>query len=128
MTKLAANGYPDTFLKRATRKIEKRQHRQQRQQIEEEDKITSRKTVAIPYIKGTREEIRRVLAPLSVRTAFKSNNRKWTLMGRAKDTPPADSQPGVVYAIGCADCEQIYVEETARTGRERLKEHNATHA
>ena len=45
------------------------------------------------------------------------------MMSRAKDTLPADSQPGVVYAIGGADCEQIYVGETARTGKERLKEH-----
>ena len=45
------------------------------------------------------------------------------MMSRAKDTLPADSQPGVVYAIGGADCEQIYVGETARTGKERLKKH-----
>ena len=44
-------------------------------------------------------------------------------MERAKDTLPADSQPGVVYAIGCAYCKEIYVKETARTVKERLKEH-----
>ena len=28
-----------------------------------------------------------------------------------------------MYAIGCGDCEKVYVGETARTSKERIKEH-----
>ena len=44
-------------------------------------------------------------------------------MRGAKDTTPAECQPGVVYAIGCKDCPKIYIGETSRTARQRVKEH-----
>ena len=44
-------------------------------------------------------------------------------MRGAKDTMPGDCQPGVVYAIGCKDCPKIYIGETSRQARQRVKEH-----
>ena len=47
----------------------------------------------------------------------------WLLMGDTKDKLPADQEPGVVYAIGCKTCPSVYIGETARTARQRVKEH-----
>ena len=110
----------DKKKRKKKRKKEKgKKKKEKRQQIEEEDKILSRKTVAIPYIKGTSGAIRRVLAPLGVRTAFKSNNRKWTLMGRARHRQTVNR----VWFTRLVVLTAKYVGETARTGKERLKEH-----
>ena len=121
-SELSANGYPTSLLKRAKRKAQQRSEKPQPKKVDK-DQESKTDTVVIPYVSGTSEAIRRVLAPLGIRTAFRGTSRKWTLMSGAKDKIPPDTQPGVVYAIGCLDCEQVYVGETARTSRERLKEH-----
>ena len=52
-----------------------------------------------------------------------SQQRKCVLMQGEKDRLPADTQPGVVYALGCKDCPKIYIGETARTAKKRAEEH-----
>ena len=44
-------------------------------------------------------------------------------MQGANDHLPADTQPGVVYALECKDCLKIYIGETARTAKKRTEEH-----
>ena len=34
----------------------------------------------------------------------------------------ADRQTGVVYALGCTGCPKVYIGETGRTARQRVKE------
>ena len=41
----------------------------------------------------------------------------------AKDRLSANTQPGVVYVLGCADYHQVYIGETGRTAKARTKEH-----
>ena len=36
-----------------------------------------------------------------------------------------NEEPGVVYAIGSADCKEVYIGETKRTANQRVKEHKA---
>ena len=50
--------------------------------------------------------------------AFKSKSSKWSLMNRAKDKLPTETQPVVVYLIGCGNCEKVYVSKTVRTSKE----------
>ena len=45
-------------------------------------------------------------------------------MKGAKDMISADREPGVVYALGCMECPRVYIGETARTAKQRVKEHN----
>ena len=83
------------------------------------------KTVTIPYIEGASQAIRRVLAPLGIRTAIRSTKMKWRVMKRVKDRESDDEIPGVVYAIGCAECKEVYIGETKRTTKQRIREHRA---
>ena len=46
-------------------------------------------------------------------------------MKGAKDDLPSSQTPGVVYALGCTECERVYIGETGRTAEQRVKEHNA---
>ena len=50
---------------------------------------------------------------------------KWSLMRRVKDRVPTEKEPGIVYALGCADCAHVYIGETSRTAEQRVKEHQA---
>ena len=103
-SELLANGYPTSLLKRAKRKAQQRNEKPQPKKVDK-DHESKTDTVVIPYVSGTSEAIRRVLAALGIRTAFRGTSRKWTLMNGAKDKIPADTQPDIVYAIGCLDCE-----------------------
>ena len=122
-TELEANGYPRAFIKQTQRR---RHKRADAQQIEAgQQKTTShRQTIAsIPYVPGLTEAITRVLRPLDIQVVSRAEQRGWRIMRGAKDTTPAECQPGVVYAIGCKDCPKIYIGETSRTARQRVKEH-----
>ena len=47
----------------------------------------------------------------------------WQLMKYAKDTKPKGETPGVIYTLGGTDCAQIYIGETMRTAKQRMREH-----
>ena len=44
-------------------------------------------------------------------------------MQRTKDRLPADQIPGTIYALECTDCFSVYIGETARSAKQRSKEH-----
>ena len=67
------------------------------------------KTVSIPYIEGLSEAIRRVLAPLGIRTAMRSAKIKWSIMHEVKDKLQSREIPGVVYAVGCKECAKWFM-------------------
>ena len=69
-------------------------------------------TVCIPYIKGTAEHIRRILAEHNIRTRFKSHNTLRQCLSHPKDRISLDNKSGVVYSIPCKDCTFTYVGET----------------
>ena len=81
--------------------------------------------VCIPYIKGMSEAIRRVLAPLGIRTAMRSERIKWSVLRGIKDREDKTEVPGVVYAVGCEECKEVYIGETKRKAQQRIKEHKA---
>ena len=47
-------------------------------------------------------------------------------MRGAKDALPQSEQPGTVYALGCTDCNKVYIGEIGRTTKVRSKEHEAS--
>ena len=109
---LEMNGYPSDFVSGAMK---------QRTKNAPNGKIIG--TAVIPYYKGVSEAVRRVLAAHNIRTVMKPRKLKWQLMRGAKDSLPAKDEPGVVYAVGCITCPDVYVGETLRTAATRIREH-----
>ena len=70
------------------------------------------------------ENIRRILANVDLRSTFITKINEVDSHERHKDKIAGDEQAGVIYVIGCKDCGNIYVGETARTAKLRAKEHN----
>ena len=119
VTELEANSYPRPFIEREKRRAKQASRQKSRSSTTDECKVTA----SIPYVRGLSEAVSRILRPLKIRTVMRSHQRKWELMHRAKDRLPVDTQPGVVYALGCKDCSKVYVGETGRTAKKRTDEH-----
>ena len=111
---LTKNGYPRKLLQQVLAKPEKDKI---------DPKTEPQTTCTIPYIRGVSVAIRRVLAPLKIRTVNTTKSIKWELMQRTKDRLPTDQIPGTIYTLECTDCSSVYIGETARTAKQRSKEH-----
>ena len=118
VAELQSNGYPRHFIEQS-----KRVALRKKKQNMEAESAESNATASIPYVRGVSEAVARILRPLDIRTVMQSHQRKPVLMHVTKDRLPADTQPGVVYALGCKDCPKIYIGETARTAKKRTEEH-----
>ena len=112
---LKRNGFPEKTIALVNRSMKRRQQTRDGEQAagSEQDE----KTVSIPYIGGVSEAIRRVKAPLGIRTAMRSAEIKWSIMHRIKDKLQSRKIPGVVYTAGFKECKMVYVGETKRTAR-----------
>ena len=74
-------------------------------------------------MKNTSEFIRRILAPLGIRTSFQPTNTLQQVLVRPKDPVLKENRSGVIYQIPCSRCPQTYIGQTDRTLGQRLKEH-----
>ena len=117
VAELQANGYPRKFIQSSSRKIIRNRH------DNEERKSEHIATAVVPYIDGLSQSISRVLRKADIRTVMKP--KKWTLsvMAGAKDSIQAQDDPGVIYALGCKECENVFISETNRTARQRVRKH-----
>ena len=112
---LVSNGYPSSF----ARKIPKT-----KRVIANKDPAQEFKSIAVlPYIKGVSEFLRRCLQHQCIRIVFKSDTTLRSYLVRPKDTLEPSKQDGFVEKIPC-ECGKVYIGETGRSIRERLKEHD----
>ena len=68
----------------------------------------------LPYIKGTTEQLKRVLRKHKFMAATKPMFTLRSQLMRAKDALGDLKQSGVVYSITCEDCDVEYIGETGR--------------
>ena len=113
---LELNGYP----KKA---IERMSQPRQPHLLNPDTTTTNPQFASIPYVQGTSEAIRRILAPLGVKTSFQPTNTLRNMLVHPKDPIPTEKKSGVVYRIPCGSCPQTYIGQTGRTLEQRLKEH-----
>ena len=60
---------------------------------------------------------------MGVRVIFKSGNTLRESLMRVKNPRPAELKKGSVYEVPCGSCNKVYIGETGRSLKERLKEH-----
>ena len=109
---LVNNGYPRNFV----RSCSVLRHRAQ---ADQERPLT---TIAVPYVAGLSEDIRRVCRQYNIRVAFRSGRSLRSMLTRVKDPLPPDLQSKVIYKVPCS-CGKAYIGETTRRLETRLKEH-----
>ena len=89
-SELASNGYPRSFVEQCIR-------RQPRRPAAEQEWCT---TASLPYVPGVSEAIRRILAPLNIRTVSRPSPIKWMLMKGAKDKIPLQKIQELYMPLG----------------------------
>ena len=80
------------------------------------------KLLCLPYIQGVSEKIERGCRQLGVQAVFKSGNKLRQSLMRVKTPIDEDSRKGVVYEVPCGECSQVYIGETGRNLKERMRE------
>ena len=113
---LRLNGYPGHLVKR---------HREIHL-LNQPEKPTEKNTIAsiaLPYISGVTENIRRILAGLDIRVSLYPHLTLRRLLMKPKDPVDDHLKKGVVYRIGCKDCHQSYIGQSGRSLSHRVQEH-----
>ncbi|MDA8010189.1 MAG: GIY-YIG nuclease family protein, partial [Alphaproteobacteria bacterium] len=111
---LQENGYPPSFVHK---------HSHPRRPRREMDDQKPRTTLTLPYIAGLSEAVRRILAPLEIKVAFRPQSTLRSLLVHPKDPVPMDQRKGVVYSVPCDGCSKVYIGQTGRSLKHRLAEH-----
>ena len=111
---LKENGYPSSFVYKHSCPDRPRPDREEQ---------SPKTTLTLPYISHLSEAIRRVLTPLDIQVVFRPLMTLRQLLVHPKDRVPMDERKGVVYSIPCTECPKVYIGQTGRSLKHRLKEH-----
>ena len=81
--------------------------------------------VVIPYTKGIVQSIKQICGKYGIQVHFKGNTTIKQVLMKPKDQDPKDNKSGIIYSYQCKhlDCNEECIGETARTLRQRRKEH-----
>jgi len=82
--------------------------------------------VILPYAKGFSEEVAKVLRSFSIKVAHKPIRTISNILKKPKDKIGKEDNRGIVYKIRCKSCDSIYVGQTSRALKSRVKEHAKT--
>ena len=110
---LAANGYPPSLVRQASRPRTKA----------DSEQLEYKSFVVLPFVDGISMQLKRTLEGHGVRTVFRSSTTLRNQLVRPKDPVPPERRGGVVYKIPCGQCSKVYIGETGRPIGERIKEH-----
>ena len=110
---LTANNYPANFIHNG--------HQPNRQQ--EVNDTDQRGMVILPYAKGFSERIAKVLRSFNIKVAHKPIRTISNILKKPKDKIEKEATRGIVYKIKCKDCDCVYIGQTSRALKSRVKEH-----
>ncbi|XP_065094096.1 uncharacterized protein LOC135714647 [Ochlerotatus camptorhynchus] len=80
------------------------------------------KRISLPFYPKVTNPIKNTLKRQGLHIVHKSDNTLRDLLCNLKDKIPADEQSGI-YRIPCQDCPSVYIGQTRRKVKVRLKEH-----
>ena len=119
---LHTNSYPLPFIRNTIHRFDEHKQRSQQQQQQQNE---NHGFARIPFLDRTSQAIARILRKLNIRTIQFSQPWQWFLQHAVKDGTPIEDRKGIVYKITCHDCDRVYIGESGRTIRTRIKEHKA---
>ena len=114
---LAANGYQKWALSLPPTK------KRQPNDVNRTPSATKKTPVALPYIQGMGEKLRRIFHQHGVSSYHKPYNTLKSLLVHPKDKSETHRKCSTVYSVKCDNCDMEYVGESGRTVGVRHKEH-----
>ena len=82
--------------------------------------------ITIPYVKGTSENLCTAYQQYGVSVTFKSLQTLRQRLVAPKDPTELDEKTGVIYHIPSEDCSSVYIGETGKKLKLRLREYKST--
>ena len=114
------NGYDKTFVDKILRKHERKKHRQNCTTLQPEKE--EKRWISLPFYPKLTNSIQSVLQKHGFHAAYKSNNNLKDLLVNLKDKVPPEEKSGI-YKIPCENCPAVYIGQTRRKLKARLREH-----
>lgn len=116
---LKANNYPPTFFEPIIKKRIHQIYNSQNNHIKKERE----KCVSLPYIRGTSENIQKVLSKHNICVAHKPNNDSKRCFSKLKPKRMEREEANVVYKINCEQCSGTYIGQTSQYLHKRTSNH-----
>lgn len=116
------NGYDTIFINKIIRKHERKKHRQNATTLQPEKEDTKR--ISLPFYPKVTNAIQGVLKQHGIQAVYKSGNTLKDLLCALKDKVPPEEMSGI-YEIPCKNCPSVYIGQTRRKFKARLKEHRS---
>lgn len=114
------NGYEKEFVNKILRKHKRKKHQQNTTTLQPLKEETKR--ISLPFYPKITNPIKSTLKRLGLQVVHKSDSTLRDLLCNLKDRVPLDEQSGI-YQIPCQDCPSVYIGQTRRKLKTRLKEH-----
>ena len=87
--------------------------------------INTPKYISAPYIPQTSERINRILKDHDIKLSNKASNTLFNKLSNVKQKRTKLEKTGAIYKINCKDCNDVYIGETGKQLKERVKQHEA---
>lgn len=116
------NGYEKKFIDKILQKHKRKKHRQNVTTLE--PIVEEVRRISLPFYPKVTNPIKSALQRQGLQVVHKSDNTLRDLLCNLKDKVPPDEQSGI-YQIPCGDCPAIYIGQTRRKVKVRLKEHKS---
>ena len=114
------NGYDKRFVDKIIQKHIRKKYRQNATTLQPVKEEIER--ISMPFFPKVTNPIKKILRAHGFHVVHKSNCTLRDLLGNLKDKIPAYEKSGV-YRIPCKDCPAVYIGQTRRKFKDRLKEH-----
>ncbi|XP_055615112.1 uncharacterized protein LOC129761417 [Toxorhynchites rutilus septentrionalis] len=114
------NGYKRCFVEKILRKHEKKKWRKHNTTLEPEKE--QHKRISLPYYPKITNTVQSTLRKHGFHVVYKSESTLKDLLCNLKDRIPPDEKSGI-YQIPCKDCTSVYIGQTRRKFKIRLREH-----
>ncbi|XP_062714059.1 uncharacterized protein LOC134290861 [Aedes albopictus] len=119
-TAAEVNGYDRPFVNKILKKHKRKNHRRNITTLQQNPEETRR--ISLPFYPRITNQIKTALRRQNLHVVHKSDKTLRDLLCNLKDKVPPDEQSGI-YEIPCKDCPAVYIGQTRRKVKVRLKEH-----
>lgn len=116
------NGYTNTLVNNILKRKQKRETEKLLFSTTPPNTVNLKRWVKIPYIGSFSHKFKRLLDRDDRKTAFYSTKSLKAIISNNKDKIPIEHQSGI-YSLTCDTCDSIYVGQTGRKFKTRIKEH-----
>lgn len=114
------NGYGKDFVDKILRKHERKKHRQTATTLHPDKEEIKR--ISLPFYPQMTNPIQAALKHHGIHVVYKSGNTLKDHLCNLKDKVPAEEKSGI-YEIPCQNCPAVYIGQTRRKFKVRLREH-----